>query len=107
MKKNSDFVLKMDESVTLAAANRAKALKAQGRDIIDLTLGQPDFPTPKIINFINKPSKMKYYLYNSCSTSTGVSSRTARKNGYFSFIISNSGPFEISFALALTLKPIP
>lgn len=39
----------MDESVTLAAANRAKALKAQGRDIIDLTLGQPDFPTPKII----------------------------------------------------------
>ena len=49
MKKNSDFVLKMDESVTLAAANRAKALKAQGRDIIDLTLGQPDFPTPKII----------------------------------------------------------
>lgn len=49
MKKNSDFVLKMDESVTLAAANRAKALKAQGRDIIDLTLGQPDFSTPKII----------------------------------------------------------
>ena len=37
MKKNSDFVLKMDESVTLAAANRAKALKAQGRDIIDQT----------------------------------------------------------------------
>lgn len=49
MKKSSDFVLKMDESVTLAAANRAKKLKAQGRDIIDLTLGQPDFPTPKKI----------------------------------------------------------
>lgn len=49
MKKCSDFVLKMDESVTLAAANRAKELKAQGRDIIDLTLGQPDFPTPKKI----------------------------------------------------------
>ncbi|MDU1630196.1 MAG: pyridoxal phosphate-dependent aminotransferase, partial [Lactococcus lactis] len=49
MKKCSDFVLKMDESVTLTAAKRAKALKAQGRDIIDLTLGQPDFPTPKKI----------------------------------------------------------
>lgn len=49
MKKCSDFVLKMDESVTLAAANRAKALKAQGHDIIDLTLGQPDFPTPQKI----------------------------------------------------------
>ena len=40
MKKNSDFVLKMDESVTLAAANRAKALKAQGRDIIEQLLKQ-------------------------------------------------------------------
>ncbi|AYG00886.1 pyridoxal phosphate-dependent aminotransferase [Lactococcus allomyrinae] len=49
MKKCSDFVLKMDESVTLAAANRAKELKTQGKDIIDLTLGQPDFPTPKKI----------------------------------------------------------
>lgn len=47
MKKNSDFVLKMDESVTLAAANRAKALKAQGRDIIDLTLGQPRLSNTK------------------------------------------------------------
>ena len=55
MKKCSDFVLKMDESVTLAAANRAKALKAQGRDIIDLTLGQPDFPTPK--KLVKPPSK--------------------------------------------------
>lgn len=49
MKKCSDFVMKMGESVTLAAANRAKELKAQGRDIIDLTLGQPDFTTPKNI----------------------------------------------------------
>lgn len=49
MKKCSDFVLGMDESVTLAAANRAKQLKSQGRDIIDLTLGQPDFKTPKNI----------------------------------------------------------
>lgn len=49
MKKCSDFVMKMGESVTLAAANRAKELKAQGRDIIDLTLGQPDFTTPRNI----------------------------------------------------------
>ena len=49
MKKCSDFVLGMDESVTLAAANRAKQLKSQGRDIIDLTLGQPYFKTPKNI----------------------------------------------------------
>jgi len=31
---------------TMEAAARARALRAQGRDIISLTLGEPDFPTP-------------------------------------------------------------
>lgn len=30
----------------MAAAARARQLRAQGRDIISLTLGEPDFPTP-------------------------------------------------------------
>ena len=47
--KLSNRVLNMEESVTLAAAARAKALKAKGRDILSLTLGEPDFPTPKNI----------------------------------------------------------
>ena len=47
--KLSNRVLKMEESVTLAAAARAKALKAEGRDILSLTLGEPDFSTPKNI----------------------------------------------------------
>ena len=45
----SNRVLNMKESVTLAASARAKALKAQGRDILSLTLGEPDFVTPKNI----------------------------------------------------------
>ena len=32
-------------SPTLALAGRARELKAQGKDIIDLTVGEPDFPT--------------------------------------------------------------
>ena len=47
--KLSKRVLEMQESVTLATAARAKTLKAQGRDILSLTLGEPDFPTPKNI----------------------------------------------------------
>ena len=43
MTKLSNRVLQMEESVTLAASARAKALKAQGRDILSLTLGEPDF----------------------------------------------------------------
>ncbi|MGP6383468.1 pyridoxal phosphate-dependent aminotransferase [Streptococcus dysgalactiae subsp. equisimilis] len=49
MTKLSRRVLDMEESVTLAAGARAKALKAQGRDILSLTLGEPDFITPKNI----------------------------------------------------------
>lgn len=49
MTKLSQRVLEMEESVTLAAGARAKALKAEGRDILSLTLGEPDFITPKNI----------------------------------------------------------
>jgi len=34
------------EAATMAAAARARALAAQGRDIISLTLGEPDFASP-------------------------------------------------------------
>ena len=49
MKKLSEFVENINESATLASSKRAKELKTQGRDIIDLTLGQPDFVTPSAI----------------------------------------------------------
>lgn len=49
MSKLSRRVLEMEESVTLVAGARAKALKAEGRDILELTLGEPDFVTPKNI----------------------------------------------------------
>ncbi|MGT2785528.1 pyridoxal phosphate-dependent aminotransferase [Streptococcus merionis] len=42
----SKRIREMEESITLKAAAKAKALKAEGRDIISLTVGEPDFPTP-------------------------------------------------------------
>ena len=47
--KISDRVLKMEESVTLASDAKAKKLKAEGKDVLFLTLGQPDFHTPENI----------------------------------------------------------
>ncbi|MGT2756503.1 pyridoxal phosphate-dependent aminotransferase [Streptococcus ovuberis] len=49
MMKLSQRVLNMEESVTLKAAAKAKVLAAQGRDILSLSLGEPDFVTPKHI----------------------------------------------------------
>lgn len=37
------------ESATLAASQKARDLKAQGKDVISLTVGESDFPTPKYI----------------------------------------------------------
>lgn len=45
----SPNVANLRESATIAVSQRAKALKAQGRAIIDLGAGEPDFDTPAFI----------------------------------------------------------
>jgi aspartate aminotransferase len=49
MGKLSDRVNKISESQTIAMARKSRELKAQGIDIISLSLGEPDFATPDII----------------------------------------------------------
>lgn len=39
----------LEPSVTLMASAKAKELKSQGVDVLSVTLGEPDFPTPKHI----------------------------------------------------------
>jgi len=45
----SDRVLNMTTSATLAMAAKTRELKAEGKDIIGLSLGEPDFNTPEYI----------------------------------------------------------
>jgi aspartate aminotransferase len=45
----SGNVAQLKESATIAVSQRARALKAQGRNIIDLGAGEPDFDTPAFI----------------------------------------------------------
>lgn len=45
----SDRINKLSTSQTLAMAALARELKAQGKDIISLSLGEPDFNTPDFI----------------------------------------------------------
>lgn len=44
--KLSQFTRQLKPSETLAISTKAKALRAQGRNIIDFGLGEPDFATP-------------------------------------------------------------
>ena len=49
MSKIAQRILDMEESATLKMANLAWELKEQGKDIISLSLGEPDFDTPDYI----------------------------------------------------------
>jgi aspartate aminotransferase len=50
----SPNVASIKESATIAVSNRARALKASGRTVIDLGTGEPDFDTPEYIRIAAK-----------------------------------------------------
>lgn len=47
--KLAERVDSLEGSATVAVATRAKALKAQGKDVISFGAGEPDFDTPEVI----------------------------------------------------------
>ena len=49
MSKLSERINRMSESATLAMARLSRELREQGKDIITLSLGEPDFDTPDFI----------------------------------------------------------
>ncbi len=46
MTELAERIRTLPESATIAMSMRARELRQQGRDIVDLTLGEPDFATP-------------------------------------------------------------
>jgi aspartate/methionine/tyrosine aminotransferase len=50
----SDKANQIGESPTLKVTAKAKAMKAAGVDVIDLSVGEPDFPTPENIKTAGK-----------------------------------------------------
>lgn len=64
MIKLSDRLNAMEESATLAMASLSRTLRSQGKDIISLSLGEPDFHTPKFIkNAAIKAIEENYTTY--------------------------------------------
>ena len=50
----SDKANQIGESPTLKVTSKAKAMKAAGIDVIDLSVGEPDFPTPQNVKDAGK-----------------------------------------------------
>lgn len=59
----SKRVLSLAESQTIAMARKSRELAAQGIDIISLSLGEPDFPTPDPIKLAAKKAIDDNYSY--------------------------------------------
>jgi len=59
MYSTNDYLSAIEPSITIKLNTLAKSMKAHGIDVVDLTAGEPDFPTPKeiceaAINAINE-----------------------------------------------------
>lgn len=54
MQTLSSRLARLSESQTIAMARRSRELKAKGIDVINLSLGEPDFPTPDPIKIAAK-----------------------------------------------------
>ncbi|MFT6883594.1 MAG: aspartate aminotransferase, partial [Marinoscillum sp.] len=65
MDLRSDRIKNMAESATLAMAAKSRELKQKGVDVISLSLGEPDFKTPKHIQEGAKAAidEGKYFAY--------------------------------------------
>jgi aspartate aminotransferase len=66
MVKLSDRANRISESQTIAMARKSRELKAQGVDIISLSLGEPDFTTPQVIKDAAKKAiddNFSYYTH--------------------------------------------
>lgn len=55
MEKLADRINRLQPSATLAMSQKSSELKAQGVDVINLSVGEPDFPTP--LNIKNAAKK--------------------------------------------------
>ena len=64
MKKLSQIAMNIQPSATLAVDTKAKALRAEGKDVLNFGIGEPDFDTPEAIKTVGmeaiRDGKTKY-----------------------------------------------
>ena len=63
MEKASDRLNRMSVSATLAMTQKSRELKAQGYDVINLSIGEPDFDTPEHVKEAAKKAIDENYTH--------------------------------------------
>ena len=110
----SSRLLAVRPSASMAVSQAAKALAAKGVDVIDLGLGEPDFPTPRhVIAAAEAAALAGETLYTAAAGTPdlrqAIADKFARENGLtysFDDIVVANGAKQIIFnALMATLEP--
>ncbi len=81
----SDRVLSLKTSSTVAMMNRAKALQAQGVDVLSFSAGEPDFDTPAVvkqaaIDALNGGQTKYTQTFGDAQTRRAIAEKLTREN---------------------------
>jgi aspartate aminotransferase len=111
----ADRILRIKPSATIAVTDKARALKAAGRDVIGLGAGEPDFDTPEnikeaAIKAIRDGKASKYTAVDGIPELKAAISRKFKRENELTYkpsqIIVGTGGKQVLFnALVATLNP--
>lgn len=111
----SDRIKNLSESATLAMAAKAREFKARGVDVISLSLGEPDFKTPKHIQEGAKKAidSEKYFAYPPVSgyqdLREAIANKFQKENNIAytpeQIVVSNGAKQSIANAMFAILNP--
>lgn len=111
----SERIKKLEESATIAMAQKARELKAQGIDVISLSLGEPDFKTPQYIQDAAKEAidEGKYFGYSPVPGYPELRQAIAsklKKDNYLEYtpeqiVVSNGAKQSIANVMMCLLNP--
>ena len=111
----ADQVMRIKPSATIAVTDKARALKAAGRDVIGLGAGEPDFDTPDnikeaAIKAIREGKASKYTAVDGIAELKAAVSRKFKRENQLDYkpsqiIIGTGGKQVLYNALIATINP--
>ncbi|MFC2126645.1 pyridoxal phosphate-dependent aminotransferase [Bacteroidota bacterium] len=115
MSNLSNRINALAESATIAMATKARELKAQGQNVISLSLGEPDFKTPENIQAAAKEAidEGKYFSYAPVpgypELRKAIADKFVRENGLDvtpdNIVVSNGAKHSIANIFMCLLNP--
>jgi aspartate aminotransferase len=111
----ADQIMRIKPSATIAVTDKARALKAAGRDVIGLGAGEPDFDTPDNIKLaairaISEGKTSKYTAVDGMAELKAAVSRKFKRENALDYkpsqiIVGTGGKQVLYNALVATLNP--